>query len=235
MVQLKAHASRLFDDLSPGQHVAVFETPINIHRSAVAFEDAGFEIRDQLVWICEKVSVPSWFSSSPRFLQGAVCILLARKPLERTVVDNVLKYGTGALNIGACRIPHADPEIVRKNFDSPVGMEHCARDRTGERGAGPNPKGRFPANVLHDGSPSVVKPFPDSNGAGGSMPLAKVTGYGTNIGEGTYEYNNTERIAFDSGTGSSSRFFKNCRSLPDVLSYIQTLINGETEVQEDEN
>lgn len=209
------------DDFCPGEHVAVVAPTVSVHRWAIALEDAGFEIRDQLVWLNDHQG------RDGLFLQGSVAIVLARVPPAGTIAENVLKFGTGALNIDACRIPHDDPDIERKKFDSPLGMEHCARDREGERGAGPSPLGRFPANVLHDGSDVVTKPFPDTKGAGGSMPVAKVTGYGTNIGEGSYSYDgDVPRIAFDSGDGSASRFFKKAARFEDVLSYIQTLISS---------
>ena len=206
------------DDYKPGEHLAVFAPTVSVHRFAIALEDAGFEIRDQLVWLHDQ--------DAGLFLQGSVAIVLARRPPAGTIAENVLKFGTGALNIDACRIPHDDPDIERKKFDSPLGMEHCARDREGERGAGPSPLGRFPANVLHDGSEAVLKPFPDTKGAGGSMPIAKVTGYGTNIGEGSYAYDNSARIDFDSGEGSAGRFFKSAERLVDVVAYIQTLISS---------
>lgn len=53
----------------------------------------------------------------------------------------------------------------------------------------------------------VVELFPDSNGAGGSTPKSKITGYGKNMGDGTYEYYGGDRNTFDSGSGNASRFF----------------------------
>lgn len=224
------NAQAIFDSFKPGEHLAVLETPINVHRAAIALEDVGFEIRDQLIWLHDQ--------DTGLFLQGSVSIILARKPIQGTVAENVLKYGTGAINVGACRIQHNDPDIERKKFDSPVGMEHCAREREGERGAGPAPEGRFPANVLHDGSPAVLKPFPDTLGAGGSTPIAKTTGFGRNIGTGDYEYDGSQRVVFNSGTGTAARFFKQVDSLVDLLETIHTLIhtgNGGRGEREKEN
>src|SRR5579863_8021001 len=80
----------VFSWLLPGAHLAALAmngTPY--HRMAVNFEDAGFEIRDQIVWV-----------GDPH-----VQIALARKPLEKsTVAGNVLKYGTGGINVDAGRI-----------------------------------------------------------------------------------------------------------------------------------
>lgn len=67
--------------------------------------------------------------------------------------------------------------------------------------------GRWPANLIHDGSDEVLANFPDSNGAGGSLPNVKITGYGDGIGTGKSEYFGGERTPFDSGKGSAARFF----------------------------
>jgi DNA modification methylase len=90
-------------------------------------------------------------------------ICLARKPLsESTVAGNVLEYGTGALNIEECRLedkpksPGFVDSTPRKNEiygnDSKLRLSKHEHDYTA--------KGRFPANVLHDGSDEVVDIFP---------------------------------------------------------------------------
>ena len=76
-------------------------------------------------------------------------IILAQKPFKGTIVNNVLTHGVGGMNIDATRISHNDPEIVRKTFDSPLGM-FTNPNRKGERGAGPSPDGRWPANAIFD-------------------------------------------------------------------------------------
>jgi site-specific DNA-methyltransferase (adenine-specific) len=100
-------------------------------------------------------------------------ILLARKPLEGTIAENVLKHGTGGINIDGCRIS-ADDEIIcqsgekvdtkcSEGYDRP----NSTMFRTGkpkERGGPSNTQGRFPANFIHDGSDEVVSLFPDSKG-----------------------------------------------------------------------
>jgi len=142
---------------------------------------------------------------------------LARKPVsEKTVVDNVLKYGTGGINIDESRVPYENNAEfqqlnsgrksnrtirkgdVAKNFGmSPEGYQNTEQ----------SPLGRFPANVIHDGSEEVTSLFPDSKGAGGSVPQVKVTGYGDGIANGKIDYFGGDRIPMDSGDGSASRFF----------------------------
>ncbi|MBK8773013.1 MAG: site-specific DNA-methyltransferase [Rhizobiales bacterium] len=68
--------------------------------------------------------------------------------------------------------------------------------------------GRWPANLIHDGSDEVLALFPDSNGSGGSLPQVKITGYGDGVvGSGKSEYFGGPRTPHDAGKGSAARFF----------------------------
>lgn len=131
--------------------------------------------------------------------------LLFRKPLIGTVAENVLGHGAGALNIDACRVEG------RERTD--YGLANSTRSRKstyGEPSASADfdaSKGRWPANLIHDGSPEVVALFPDSAGSGGSVPNVKVAGYGDGIGTGKSEYLGGERTKVDAGSGSAARFF----------------------------
>ena len=88
-------------------------------------------------------------------------ICVARKPLVGTVAANVLEYGTGALNIDASRVEggirplkERNEQYRPENFDLP----------SGSRSAGDTTLGRWPANVIHDGSDEVLDAFPDAPG-----------------------------------------------------------------------
>lgn len=187
--------------LKPGGHIVVACGTRTQHRMAVNIEDSGFELRDIIVYsyatgfpksmnvgiqvekkLDDKNDWEGWGTS----LKPAVELwTLARKPIsEKNITENVLKWGTGAINIDGCRVPLNDGELERL-----------------EGG------GRFPANLIWDGSDEVKDLFPDSNVAGGSQPKVKVTGYGSNIGNGKSEYDGDGRIPMDSGSGSASRFF----------------------------
>lgn len=104
-------------------------------------------------------------------------ICVAWKPFKGTIAQNVLKHGTGALNIEGCAIIN------------------------------PGEDDRFPANLIHAGDDEVLELFPQSNGSGGSVPRVKITGYGDGIGTGKSEYLGGERIAHNAGRGSAARFF----------------------------
>jgi site-specific DNA-methyltransferase (adenine-specific) len=91
-------------------------------------------------------------------------IVMARKPLDGTVVDNILRHGVGGINIGACRVPVTGEHKERTGESS--------ERRYTERGAtnfamkpgplGGSPDGRYPSNLIHDGSEVVVNAFPQT-------------------------------------------------------------------------
>jgi len=96
-------------------------------------------------------------------------IVLARKPLSGTVADNVLEHGTGAINVDGCRVETADglnggayrtgdySENTGAGITFFKGIENgCGREFV-------QPSGRWPANILHDGSPEVLAVFPDQS------------------------------------------------------------------------
>lgn len=101
-------------------------------------------------------------------------ICLARKPLsEKTVAANVLKWGTGALNIDDCRI---GTEVRYAAFTSlapchgnKLGADGTAELRRGTQGEPQRYEGRWPANLIHDGSDEVLALFPDSKGQQGDV------------------------------------------------------------------
>ena len=156
--------------LKPGGHLLAFSASRNYHRMAVAIEDAGFEIRDQLMWL-----YGSGFPKSHNLGDGWGTalkpahepIVMARKFIEGTNKNNKEKYGTGGINIDGCRV---------KGEDNPV---KWTKPRGGIWKTDPDAKaelvenelGRFPANVMHDGSEEVVSGFPNT-GQGGGKPYS---------------------------------------------------------------
>lgn len=127
-------------------------------------------------------------------------ITLARAPFRGTVAENVQRYGTGAINVDGCRVAGAKPDTTRgaggeRGILSPIGAQGRILD---------DGMGRFPANLIHDGSDEVVGLFPSPHGAGhrrGSAPRGGATkglfGMGSGAGQG-------HRIG---DSGSAARFF----------------------------
>jgi site-specific DNA-methyltransferase (adenine-specific) len=168
---------------------------------AVAIEDAGFEIRDQCIWL-----YGSGFPKSHNIGDGWGTALkpahepmvLARKPLsEKSVSDNVMKHRTGAINIDECRIqgevkhPNTMPDFRDQGEQSKkaIGVDKLSFGQTsnakrkkvvrqarstdgvwtddnsgmkseGSEFADADPRGRWPSNVMHDGSEQVQDIFP---------------------------------------------------------------------------
>ena len=155
--------------LKPGGYLLAFAGTRTQHRMAVRIEDAGFEIRDMIAWMYGSGFPKSHNMQDDRQGWGTALkpamepITMARKPFKGTVADNVKAYGTGAINIDGCRI--ACDDGFEKAWDKPIstnigakggkfiseGVQHQV-DLSEYK-----PSGRWPANVLHDGSTDVVR------------------------------------------------------------------------------
>jgi site-specific DNA-methyltransferase (adenine-specific) len=136
-------------------------------------------------------------------------ICVARKPLQGTVAANVLQFGTGALNIDACRVESTGESRERigeasqeRRYTEAGGTNFAATP--GVRGG--DPAGRFPANLIHDGSPEVVALFPAQ--AGAAAPVYKRNGCKFRNSYSTFAGNIDEAgSTFQGDTGSAARFF----------------------------
>jgi len=132
-------------------------------------------------------------------------IILARKPLDGTVAENVQKWGTGALNIDGCRVEGTPGSGVwgSSNKTCQDGRTFNASPDGEEYRSAEHPSGRWPANLIHDGSEEVVGMFPDvGKSAGGRIGNAG-GGTVTNVPTGRFEKG-------DPGfgdSGSAARFF----------------------------
>lgn len=202
--------------LKPGGHLLAFSGSRTYHRIAVAIEDAGFEIRDQIMWVygngfpksmnialaMEKKGIDSdeYAGWGTALKPAHEPIVMARKPLEGTIVDTVRKWGTGAINIDSSRIP-GEPTPINKlanwsGFGQEVEPEYTQEINT---------SGRFPANFIHDGSDEVVELFPDSKG--GAFPA--VRGNTTQVGvfhQGAHK-DKPDQARRMGDSGSAARFF----------------------------
>ena len=174
---------KCYELLKPGGHMIAFSGSRTYHRMAVAIEDAGFEIRDQCIWL-----YGSGFPKSHNIGNGWGTALkpahepmvLARKPLsEKSVADNVDKFGTGAINIEACRIegevkhPDTMPDFRDQGEQSKaaIGVDklsfgqtsNAKRKQLSDSDLVDNQTGRWPSNVMHDGSEQIQEIFPETS------------------------------------------------------------------------
>lgn len=252
--------------LKPGAHLVAFGGTRTVHRMACAIEDAGFEIRDSLMWLygsgfpksldvskaidkaagaerevlsegrAVKRMIPgadqdktgSWIKDNGReFVPTETApateaahqwqgwgtalkpahepIILARKPLaEKTVAANVLTHGVGALNVDGCRV--ATNESTKRPFGRQEGTRENGYGMRGG-GEGGSDAGRFPPNILHDGSPEVLEAFGrfGEKTSGKLLPThdAKPNASGWSGGS----YAGRVKSEFGGDTGTAARFF----------------------------
>ena len=199
--------------LKPGGHLLAFGGTRTWHRLAVAIEDAGFEIRDNIAWLygsgfpkshniskaidkaagAERTVIgrnpnsrenatkdntlyesgtvgktdfiteattddaKAWDGWGTALKPAHEPIVVARKPFQGTIAENVLKYGTGALNIDATRIGFTETET-----DNRIGTDFVSNNGDASNNANDNQvpnkhyvqmykaDGRWPANIILD-------------------------------------------------------------------------------------
>jgi len=240
--------------LKPGAHMAVFGGSETYHRMAVGIEDAGFELRENLMWVYAEgfakshdvskaidkhfgkkderevvgfknnaakkdgsmvdrksyggdwVDNPStwqergrdpyerapatseakkWNGWDTQLKPAKEPIVIARKPFEGTVAENVLEHGTGALNIDECRVEMPDDDEIRVGYEGGPGnaLERWTRDwmddekqwegykdRAVDKA---NDSGRWPANVIFD--PVTAKHLDKQSGVDASRYFKQIS------------------------------------------------------------
>lgn len=138
-------------------------------------------------------------------------IILARKPLDGTVAANVLAHGTGALNIDECRVPVHDAAYARNHSGDRGHAGTRGADQEGTTnlhagGGSASAAGRWPANILHDGSDEVLGVFPAE--AGAAAPVHRRNGDKFRQAYGAFAGNIDEAgSTFHGDSGSAARFF----------------------------
>ena len=262
----------------PGAHLLAFGGTRTFHRLAVAIEDAGWEIRDTVMWVYgsgfpkshdvgkaidkaagavrevvgTKMGIPGYSMTNGQaggvamsgnvdgsLRNGAAeCaitspateaakqwqgwgtalkpawepIIMARKPLDGTVAQNVQKWGVGAINIDGCRV--GSEQLGGGTMPDLRDVGAMSKEASGidKLSFGQNPRpakrkeqsvytGRWPANLIHDGSDEVVALFPQSTSSGGTAGGANGSVYANGKGIPHPSF-------FNYGdTGSTARFF----------------------------
>lgn len=227
-----------FEVLKPGGYLLAFGGSRTYHRIACAIEDAGFKIRDCVMYLYgtgfpksmdiakalkgkltlgssnpkdfkklngEQVTRGNWGYATMQLEQGyrnknydteaesetylgklqpttdlakewqgwGTClkpayepVIVARKPFKGSVVDNIIKYRVGGLNIDECRVGETG-DIKKVNIIKNSGSEICRFGCDGDKIE--TGEGRFPANVITDGSEEVAKGMPNTT----STPIAE--------------------------------------------------------------
>ena len=143
--------------LKPGGHILAFSAARTYHHLAITLEQAGFEIRDQIMWIYssgfpksqdvgKNNDLPEWEGWGTALKPAHEPICLARKPIKTSIAKNVERYGTGALNINATRI-ESEPRTYPANGINRMTFNQAQPDKW-QGDVVTNEQGRFPSNVL---------------------------------------------------------------------------------------
>lgn len=209
--------------LTPGGHLLAFGGSRTYHRMACAIEDAGFEIRDQIMYIYGQgfpkslnigkaidrmagaerevlglskeparytkesitagssnggvqgghnyksefnITAPAtdaakqWDGWGSALKPAHEPIVMARKPLDKgcNIAQNVLRHGTGGINVDGCRVEHNGQNIASAKIDRSPKNFGGLDVKIGEPSWIPS-QGRFPANLIHDGGEEVEAEF----------------------------------------------------------------------------
>ena len=263
--------------LKPGGHLLAFSGSRTYHRMACAIEDAGFQIRDQIMWVygsgfpkslniskaidkaagAERKVIGKIRNNQPggtsAFAEGGIGsyqrgdtterdvvggpatdeakqwdgwgtalkpahepIVLARKPLDGTVANNVLTHGVGGINIDGCRVDFVSDEDKKESTTKNQHQDFGTKPMTDNTVYGDysmiqptnyNPPGRFPANFIHDGSNEVLELFPITAPSKAAL-MGSMTTEGSHEGWKRESHKGFTSIrGFNDLGGSAARFF----------------------------
>jgi site-specific DNA-methyltransferase (adenine-specific) len=196
--------------LKPGGHLLAFAGTRTQHRMAVRIEDAGFEIRDMIAWVYSTGFPKShnlkgdWKGWGTALKPAWECVTMARKPFPGTVAANVMQHGTGAVNVDGCRVGTEGGTCRDGKANKP---NHAGWENMKGHGIAELNAGRWPANLIHDGSDEVLAGFPESGNGNG--PRTAVRG-GHKFG-GDKGQNATLVGTWHGDSGSAARFFFQCK------------------------
>lgn len=169
----------------PGAMLLAMGGTRTFHRLVCAIEDAGWEVRDSMAWLygsgfpksynIEKGGAGAeWHGWGTALKPAMELICVAMKPIDGTYVNNALTWGVAGLWIDGGRVEYANEQdklegqSSRPNSDS-KGMQFYSDGDSDkfDRADRSKLQGRFPANVIHDGSDEVTGLFPQTTSGGG--------------------------------------------------------------------
>ena len=257
---------KCYEVLKPGGYLLAFGGSRTFHRIACAIEDAGFEIRDTIMWlygsgfpksmnigltIDKKNGVESkvvgkgksgntskafndyqyridegiystsgnyeikeaqneWQGWGTALKPSFEPIIVARKPFKGSLVDNVIEYGVGGINIDECRVESNGEKLTRDLYDNPS-WKNCSKAGQGSINDIADRLGRFPANTIltYDETDfeEVCGGFPYTKSTGGSGEKSKVNAFANIYGDGLRLGKGGSNLGGLGDSGSASRYF----------------------------
>jgi site-specific DNA-methyltransferase (adenine-specific) len=160
-------------------------------------------------WVPFSAAAKEWVGWGTALKPAHEPICVARKPLVGTVAANVLAHGTGALNIDGCRVHPAGESRSRAAESASARLQSGSTSIAATAGAfrSGGPAGRWPANLIHDGSDEVGALFPESTSGAMKAGTQRAAQDGPgSVCYGTYVGNATS-TPIAASAGSSARFF----------------------------
>ena len=185
------------------------------HRGSILSKETTPDGKTQKTTITVTTGYSKWEGWSSALKPALEPITMARKPLsEPTLAKNCLKWGTGAINIDACRIPFAENEPDKRVGTDAIWNGNETREANKhtfsiipKKGIAMYKQGRYPANLIHDGSEDVLALFPKNIGQEGKIKFTgkrKSVGSGRVFGKGNQTRHSPENYG---DSGSAGRFF----------------------------
>lgn len=196
----------------PGAHLLAFGGSRVFHRLWCAIEDSGWEIRDTVLWLHgegfpkSKNQRREWEGWGTQLKPAFEPIVLARKNFSGTVEDNLAKFRVGALNIGDCRVESGERPLIGSHSARPPDGFASSFDMGSGFRIGTTEVGRWPANVLHDGSDEVVAAFPVEAGAFAPVRRRGADKFRNSFGAFKGDIDEAGST-FHGDSGSAARFF----------------------------
>lgn len=256
---------KCYEVLKPGGYLLAFGGSRTFHRIACAIEDAGFEIRDTIMWLYGsgfpksmniglvldkkngveskivgngksgissrayqseetttagnyeiKQATNEWAGWGTALKPSFEPIIVARKPFKGSLIDNVIEYGVGGINIDECRVGN---EELHNSYAGNKNTGFTSGDERNEKGKGMFAgnkigetivNGRFPANTIltYDETDfeEVCGGFPKNQKPAGNKKEVQYSNKEYNNSSYMINYTHNPKILGDNG-GSASRYF----------------------------
>ena len=255
----KLRSDELMRVMKSGSYVAIFGSVKTNHRMKCAFEDSGFIIVEEIDYLYlsgmpKSQDVGKMFNASGNQELAKVykdwktaglkpaheTITIFQKPLEGTYIQNIEKYGVGAMNIGACRVPISKEDIDMLNAKASKNPTTNYSDKDDkiygkyalDMAMPANLGGRFPPNILIDDE--IAKEIDLQTGitkSSGGSGIASTSSrarhiYGAFNNEINEHYQN-DSLGGYGDVGGGSRLFPIFKYCPKVSPSERTLPNGE--------
>lgn len=205
--------------IKPGGYILAFASTRGFWRMCVSIEDAGFITHPLIAWVfgsgfpkatrLKAEGFDGWRYGGQALKPAIEPIYMGQKPFsEKTGTANVLRHGTGAINIDDCRVTANLSEMQGRSGRSTannVWGEGIGHDKMWE----PDTKGRWPANLIHDGSDEVVSAFPEAPGQQREVNDS----FAPKTGTAVYgDYGPRPTVAPRDDGGSAARFFYSAKA-----------------------